>query len=306
MLNQTRPADEVIIVDDGSNDDGVQLAASIASGHGNVRFLSKSNGGQSSARNLGVKNTQADLVAFLDQDDWWYPEHLEELEKAAMKLDPADFGWVYSDVDEYDVKGGLVTRNMLGRMQTEHPKRTLHNALWADMYVVPSAALVSRTAIDAIGGFDERLRGYEDDDLFIRLFHAGFTNDYVDRPLSGWRIHHGSTSYSPVMARSAVLYAQKLLETFPDDVPRSRYYARDLIAPRFFRHAVENYKNAARSRDGDSISSAIQGIDRLIPYMRRKRRSRYRLIRPFLMSLPHAALTSWRTKTYLIRTFLGH
>lgn len=57
-----------------------------------------------------------------------------------------------------------------------------------DMFVLPGATLISKDAFDAVGGFDERLTGYEDDDLFIRIFCAGYIGVYVNRVLTAWRI----------------------------------------------------------------------------------------------------------------------
>jgi hypothetical protein len=94
------------------------------------------------------------------------------------------------------------------------------------MLILPSATLISRNAFDSVGGFDETLKGYEDDDLFLRIFLAGYKNIYIDAPLSQWRENFGSTSFSPNMRQSRLNYFHKLLEQFPE---RQR-----LIAARFF------------------------------------------------------------------------
>ena len=57
------------------------------------------------------------------------------------------------------------------------------------MHVLPSAVLIAREAFEAVGGIDERLSGYEDDDLFLRIFGAGYDNVYLNERLSKWRIH---------------------------------------------------------------------------------------------------------------------
>ena len=293
VLEQTRPPDEVIIVDDGSTDDGAQVAREIARGDNRVCVLTKENGGQSSARNMGVRNSKSDLIAFLDQDDWWYPKHLETLEAAAGPEPQAGpFGWVYSDLDEYDRDGNLVVRQMLKRLGSEHPKRTIYNCLSQNMYVLPSASLISREAFEAVGGFDERLSGYEDDDLFLRLFRAGYTNRFLREALSAWRIHGESASYSARMARSALIYADKLLETFPDDVALRRYYARDLITPRFFRSAAGTYRIAGQCGSSELMTPALALIDRITPTMRIRRWLIMRAIRPFLGSHLVAKLAS--------------
>src|SRR5581483_11195160 len=68
VLAQSRPPDEIVVVDDGSIDAGPEIVERLARKHP-IRFLRKSNGGQASARNFGVANTRSTLIAFLDQDD---------------------------------------------------------------------------------------------------------------------------------------------------------------------------------------------------------------------------------------------
>jgi GT2 family glycosyltransferase len=75
-----------------------------------------------------------------------------------------------------DIDGSMLIRSFLTRLPTAHPKRSLIECLGQDMFVVPSASLISRKAFQAVGGFDESLSGYEDDDLFLRMFRAGYDN----------------------------------------------------------------------------------------------------------------------------------
>ncbi len=84
-----------------------------------------------------------------------------------------------------------------------------------------------------MGGFDELLCGYEDDDLFLRMFRESFDNVYVPHPTSQWRIHEASCGASNRMDDSLRYYARKLLAAFPDDRWRGISYARDCIVPRF-------------------------------------------------------------------------
>ena len=111
-----------------------------------------------------------ELLAFLDQDDLWYPRHLAAL-SPSFGSDP-ELGWAYSDFDEIDGDGRLITRQFIAAHQMNHPKTTLHQILGSDLMVLPSASVLRRSAYLAVGGFDVELSGYEDDELFLRMFRA--------------------------------------------------------------------------------------------------------------------------------------
>src|SRR5258708_16230293 len=217
VLSQTLPPAKIIVVDDGSTDEGPDIVALMARDH-DIWLIRKSNGGQGSARNFGISHATTPLVALLDQDDIWYPHHLECLIKPFREVRYPELGWVYSNLDEVDRDGQMVARCCLNSTQdVEHPKRSLAGCLATDMFVLPTASLISRQAFEEVGGFDERLIGYEDDDLFLRIFRCGYDNVYVNEALAKWRIFSGSASYTPRMGRSRMIYLRKLLETFPPD-----------------------------------------------------------------------------------------
>jgi glycosyltransferase involved in cell wall biosynthesis len=278
VLAQTVTPKEIIVVDDGSTDHGPDLVRAMAAQYP-ITLLSKENGGQSSARNLGVARSTGDLLAFLDQDDIWYPTHLQELRKPFSEPRiGSELGWVYSDLDEIDTDGLMVTHSFLSTLPTEHPKRNLFACLREDMFVLPSASLISRSAFEAIGGFDERLSGYEDDDLFLRLFRAGYANIFLQTPLSKWRIFPESYSYSYRMRRSRAIFLRKLLDTYCDDPKRSRFIHRDLILPRFYRMAVAEYRDALYSRDQQRIRETRDELAFLVDRIPSKKRYMGRLL----------------------------
>lgn len=240
ILRQTLPPSEVILIDDGSTDGSAAFLEAIEMPC-TKRILRQQNSGQSAARNLGTSVATGTYLAFLDHDDIWHPRHLELL-VAELEADP-DFGWSYSDIDEIDHEGRLVQIRLLRTLNPEvqHPKTNIYNMLHADMFIFPSAAVVRRDAFLGVGGFDERLAGYEDDDLFLRLFRAGWQNAFLEDALVRYRRHLASSAFSERMWRSREIYAQKLMETFPDDPDFARFFVRDLIAPRFYRCGVDEY-----------------------------------------------------------------
>ncbi len=271
VLAQTLAPDEFIVVDDGSTDDGPRIVERLAQSHP-VRLLRKPNGGQSSARNFGVAHSNSALIALLDQDDAWYPHHLATLVKPFRKQRGVPLGWVYSNLDEIDESGRMVNKRLLHLISGENPKRSLGGCLSNDMFVLPSASLISRGAFEAVGGFDECLCGYEDDDLFLRLFRAGYDNIFIDEPLSRWRIYQTSTSYTSRMARSRMIYALKLFEQFPDNRVRRQYWSRDCLAPRFLSPTLGDYVRALELRDADMFRTAVAHLQILLPHLSIKRR----------------------------------
>ena len=166
----------------------------------------------------------------------------------------------------------MIRQAILSTLPTEHPKRNLFACLREDMYVLPSASLISRKAFDDVGGFDERLSGYEDDDLFLRLFRKGYANVFLTTPLSKWRIYFDSSSYSFRMRRSCSIFTRKLLADYADDPKRALFFQRDLLLPRFYRTAVLEYRDALASGDVERMREAHDELAFLVDRIPARRR----------------------------------
>lgn len=281
VFAQTLPPDEFIVVDDGSTDDGPAIVEKLAE-EWPITLLRKPNGGQSAARNFAIARSKSALIALLDQDDRWYPNHLEVLRREFEKHKGLPLGWAYSDFDDIDADGRVVSRSFIDP-RLENPKRHLALLLGQGAIIQPSATLISRAAFEAVGGFDERLCGYEDDDLFLRIFRDGFDNAFVPYCTSQWRIHEASCGASDRNDESLRYYIKKLLAAFPDDKWRGAYYARDVIAPRFIGIWLAMYERAWRYRNYAKMREYARDAAGLVPLLGfSRRRFLYSIMFPLL------------------------
>jgi glycosyltransferase involved in cell wall biosynthesis len=251
VVSQTRPADEIIIVDDGSRDDQHSALLEITKAFP-VRVLRKSNGGQGSARNFGVLEATSDYICFLDQDDFfleWHHEHLLSLIPTSG-YEVSRFAFAYCDAWRTDSAGDVIQHGVV-KSYGSHPKTSLHEMLKRDCFILPSASIICRNAFLEVGGFDERLTGYEDDDLFSRMFAAGFTHVFDERPVLAWTVNESSTSFSDLFARSRYVYFEKLLKTYANRERINSFMLRDVLAPRFMGQFVDSYLRSCFLEDGN-------------------------------------------------------
>jgi glycosyltransferase involved in cell wall biosynthesis len=284
VSDQTEAADEIIVVDDGSTDDGPLIVERLAKKH-NITLLQKKNGGQSSARNMGVRHANCSHIAFLDQDDTWYDNHLHILKQQFIRPKVRNLALVYGNLDFVDRRGQMVARCCLDQAGARHPKESLRQCLETDQFILPSASLVSRDAMVKVGLFDERLSGYEDDDLFLRMFLAGYGNVYLNVAVTRWRIYGGSTSFSTRMAKSRMIYFRKQVEAFPDDTVLDLMWTRDVIAPRFMKLVFTEFIQASRQRDFTKVERAWSDIKEIVPKMHHRTRKRMKIYSPIIERL---------------------
>jgi glycosyltransferase involved in cell wall biosynthesis len=187
-LEQTHPAHEVIVVDDGSKDD---LATALAPYEGQIAVVRKENGGGASARNAGVAAASGDFMAILDADDIYQPRRLETL--AGLATIRPDLDLLTTDA-RFVVEGKSV-----GSFSAHNPFAAADQraAIFANCFVGGWPA-VRIARLGEIGGFDEQMRIAYDWDCWLRLILHGAAAGLVDEPLYDYVLHSGSLASSRV------------------------------------------------------------------------------------------------------------
>ena len=173
---------EIIAVDDGSTDGSIDVLHGVC---GAIQILGQKNRGPSAARNLGIANSTGEYLAFLDADDMWKPELLEKM-LAALERNPQCV-MAYCDLQLIDSLGRPLRTSLMAVRENRGP--TLNDMLDQLWPIMPSGVVIRRGPLQAVGGYPEALRAFEDVYLWLLLREQGpFV--YVPERLAIWRFAH--------------------------------------------------------------------------------------------------------------------
>lgn len=185
VIDQTYTDWELIVVDDHSPDDTVNLLKSYKDPRISFISLPENFGNDTRPKNVGIKNATGEFVALLDDDNTWRPDHLSALVRE-LDAEPG-LTAVYCDRWVHDLDGNIPDR--MGIAFDYSPGR-----LMAHNYIDTSDVLIRRDALLYVGGFDERYRKYVDWNLWVRLAKAGFLFRRVPLILTDYNLHQNQKS----------------------------------------------------------------------------------------------------------------
>lgn len=207
-LAQTYPRVEVVVVDDGSNDDTPERLAAFGS---RITLIRQAHKGPAVARNAGIRASHGDFIGFLDSDDLWMPEKVEHC--VARLLADTEVGVVFTGVRIHETDAGR--KYLL-------PQYTHDGWMARDLFlecrgVNTSTLLVRRTCLEKVGLFDEDFFRAQDWDLMVRLAEI-CRYARVPEVLTERRLHprNLSVTHRDLYAKYNLMVLQKAVARRPD------------------------------------------------------------------------------------------
>ena len=230
VFAQTWPAHEVIVIDDGSTDDTLQVARGFGD---RVRVIHQSNAGVSMARNRGAEAATGDWLAFLDADDWYYPDRLRWHAEWIAHDRGLDF--LTGDYEYRREDSGLISTSMAmhdsgramlekaGDVETVVMETKEIETYVADHFGDIHTLSVPRKTFRKLGGFPSGFKVCEDVHFLSRLCAVSHRVGVVCRPMGVYLIHDSSATRSdPLKAQQynvqTLLDLKRLASDFPEPV----------------------------------------------------------------------------------------
>jgi glycosyltransferase involved in cell wall biosynthesis len=198
VLAQTRGDFELVVVDDGSTDGTADRVREFLSDR-RVRLLERPRAGAAAARTAGIEAGTAPFVSMIDSDDLWMPRYLEAM-GAALEADPGA-GFAYTDAWYLDERSRRVRRvSAMGYQRPPEPPPATAEELFAALLernFIFNAVTLRRSAVEAAGPPDARLRSMIDWEWWLRLAATGHRAVRVPGRLAVYRLRASSISKDP-------------------------------------------------------------------------------------------------------------
>jgi glycosyltransferase involved in cell wall biosynthesis len=254
VLKQSHRDFEIVVVDDGSPDD----VAVVARRYEAVRCIRQENRGQAAARNAGLRVSRGEFVVFLDADDRLLPNALE-IGLSRLSALP-ECGLTFGRVRYIATDGSPLCVPRTIPIDGDYYRAFLEHGNFIN---TPAAAMFRRDALERVDGFDERLRGGEDYELYLRIVRTTSASPHSE--VVAERRRHGDSSTTRPLQRLPSLLAiyQKHREYVRGDPESERAYRiglRRMRAATALRLVAEIWSNVKRGER----RQAIRGVTAIV------------------------------------------
>jgi glycosyltransferase involved in cell wall biosynthesis len=237
VLSQTHQNWEAIVVNNFSTDNTIEVVESYKDSR--IRLVNNANGGVIAvSRNKGISEAKGNIIAFLDSDDWWYPN---KLEVSLPHLDKYDL--VYHDLDIYTnmeksngvAKGRILTGNIA--------KDLIINGNG----IANSSVVIKKEIVDLVGKIteDKKLIAVEDHDYWIRVAKVTNRFKYINQSLGGYWVGE-NISYSVKQIDRAKSLLDKYFQDLSTDEQKSAISLHNFTSARMY-HYLSMYSEASES-----------------------------------------------------------
>jgi len=260
IRSQTYPVSEIIVVNDGSTD---QTAELLDRESNIIIIINQNNAGVSAARNIGIKTSRHEYIAFLDADDIWLPDKLQNIVKLIQQHPNAIgyYTYFYKWFESDESKENAIKKIEQSQQAYLIDCDWIYHKQLITNHVLTSTAVIRRTALEDIGLFDTELPVAEDWDLMIRLSRKGMFCK-TEKPLTLYKLDHESLTssiksrdFASAVVNSAII---KYGYESPDGQSVNRPDYKQRAYRRHLEYGAQAYKTGFYDKAYSAFNSALQ------------------------------------------------
>ncbi len=164
ILKQTFTDFEIIIVNDGSTDASLERVMHFSDNR--IRIFTTENQGVSAARNVAIRHASGMYFAFMDADDYWYPQHLEKLHETIITLNHLS---VFTTLLEVETANGIYPAHYSNLPDTIMAEVDLFKTSMAHVLLSAYTTAIHKSVFTTVGPFNETLSNGEDTEYWFRI-----------------------------------------------------------------------------------------------------------------------------------------
>lgn len=215
VINQTYQDWELIIIDDGSTDNSKKIIKQYCIADKRIQYTQhKKNKGIPFARNTGIRLSNGEYIALLDQDDKWLPKKLA-LQLDKFYINKPEIGLVFGNINKVDSYGNIIhkAKNIKINFETIN-QRNLIIHLFFNPFIPSITVMFKRKCLKEVGEFDENiLWGGDDYELWLRLANK-FKFAYISKVLGIRRLHDNNYSQSERMIKGSIQLTNSIVKKY--------------------------------------------------------------------------------------------